>query len=75
MSHILVTFSPRIVLHAKIMKLKAILVVRRIVSWQILRINKYVCAVHSFYMSVHVWFDAMHVFAFAHVDHMHVTCK
>ena len=35
-----VTIPPRIVLHAWIIKLKALLVVRRIVSWQILCMYK-----------------------------------
>ena len=36
------------------MKLKALLVVRRIVSWQILRMDKCVYVVHSFYTRVDV---------------------
>ena len=56
-------------------QLMALMVVRRIVSWQILRMDKCVCVVHLFYMRIHAWFDAMHVFAFAYACHMHVPFK
>ena len=62
-----VTIPPRIVLHVQMIKLKALLVVRRIVSLQILCMDKCVCVVHLFYTRVHEWFNAMRLFAFAHV--------
>ena len=49
---------------------KALLVVRRIISWQILHMDKCMCLVHLFYTRVHAWFDAMCVFAFAYVAHI-----
>ena len=61
-----VTILPRIVLHAKMIKLKALLVVRRIVSWQILCMDKCtcVCVVYLFSTSIHEWFDATCDFCF-----------
>ena len=56
-------------------KPKAILVVRRIVSWQILGMDKCVCVVHLFYTRVHEWFNATSLFAFAHVCHTGVPFK
>ena len=64
------------------MKLKVLLVVRRIVSWQILRMDKCVYVVHSFYTRV----DAstrVHTsglmprvfFAFAHTAYTRVLFK
>ena len=61
-----VTIPSRIVLHALMIKLKALLVVRKIVSWQILCMDKCVCVVHLFYIHVHEWFNATHIFAFVH---------
>ena len=62
------------------MKLKALLVVRRIVSWQILRMDKCMYVVHSFYMRVDACTrvytsDLMPrvLFTFAHLAHMRVT--
>ena len=49
--------------------------VRRIVSWQILHMDKCVCVMHLFYTRVHAWFDATCVFAFAHVCHTRVSYK
>ena len=46
---ILIIIPPRIVLHAYIIKLKVLLVVRRIVSWQILRMDK--CYVWCIYFT------------------------
>ena len=46
---ILVTIPPRIFLHTYIIKLKALLVVRRIVLWQILCKDKCVCVVAFFH--------------------------
>ena len=63
-----VTILPRIVLHAYMIKLKALLVVRRIVSWQILCMDKCVCVVHLFYTRLHKWFNAISVFC-THVSH------
>ena len=64
------------------MKLKALLVVRRIVSWEILHMDKCVYVVHSFYMCVdactRIYTSGLmsHVFfAFAHVAHTRVLFK
>ena len=46
------------------MKLKVLWVVRRIISWQILHMDKCMCVVYLFYTRVHAWFDAMRVFCF-----------
>ena len=58
------------------MKLKALLVVRRIISWQILRMDKCVYVVHSFYTLVdvctRVYMSGLMprvFFAFAHTAH------
>ena len=40
---LLITIPLRIVLHVYIIKFKGLLIVRRIVSWQILRMDKCVC--------------------------------
>ena len=56
-------------------KLKALLVVRRIVSWQILCMDKCVCVVHLFYTRAHEWFNATSLFAFVHVCHTGVPFK
>ena len=45
-------------------KLKALLVVRRIVSWQILCMDKCVCVVLLFYTRVHEWFNATSLLCF-----------
>ena len=61
-----VTIPPRKVLHAQIIKLKVLLVVRRIVSWQILRIDKCVRVVNLFYtrgLMPHMFFAFAHVCA------------
>ena len=55
------------------LKLKALLVLRRIVLWQILCMDKCVYAVHL--IQLYAWFDATRVFAFAHVCHTHVPFK
>ena len=62
------------------MKLKALLVVSRMVLWQILRMDKCVYVVHSFYTRVHacthVYTSALMprvFYAFAHVAHTHNT--
>ena len=64
------------------MKLKALLVVRRIVSWQILRMDKCVYVVHSFYTRVDVCTRVYTsglmprvFFAFAHAAHTRVPFK
>ena len=64
------------------MKLKALLVVRRIVSWQVLCMDKCVYVVHSFYTCVdactHMYMSGLmpHVFfAFAHAAHTRVPFK
>ena len=64
------------------MKLKALLVVRRIVSWQILRMDKCVYVVHSFYTRVDactcMYMSGLMLrvfFAFAHACDMRVPFK
>ena len=47
-----VTIPPRIVLHAWMIKYKALVVARRIVSWQILCMDKCICVVHLFHTCV-----------------------
>ena len=42
--------------------LKALLVARRIVSWQKLRMDKCMCVVHVFDMRVDAWFDATYFY-------------
>ena len=62
-----VTIPPRIVLHAQIIKLKALLVVKRIVSWQMLRMDKCVCLWCIYFTRMHKRGLMPHVFfAFAH---------
>ena len=59
-----VTIPSRILPYVLIVKFKALLVVRRIVLWQILYMDNCVYVVHLFYMRVHACFDATHVFCF-----------
>ena len=66
----------------QIIKLKALLVVRRIVSWQILRMDKCVYVVHSFYTRVdactRVYTSGLMprmFFAFEHATHTCVPFK
>ena len=58
-------------------KLKALLVVSRIVSWQIFCMDKCVCVVHLFYTRVVYTSGLMPrvFFAFAHVCHTGVPFK
>ena len=57
------------------MKFAVLLVVKTIVSWPILCMDKYMCVVHLFYAHVHTWFDATHVFCFCtHGTHMCDAC-
>ena len=62
-------------LTCEIIKLKALLVVRRIISWQILHMDKCVCVVH--YLTRVYSCDLMlHIFfAFTHTCHMLVLFK
>ena len=54
--------------------LKALLVVRRIVSWHILCMDKCVCVMNLFYTRVHAWFDATRfLLLHTHVTHTRVT--
>ena len=71
---ILVIIPPRIVLHAQIIKLRALLVVRKIVSWQILCVDKCVCVWFIYFICVytHGLIPCM-FFAFAHTAHMRMT--
>ena len=62
-----VNIPPRIVLYAYIIKFKVLLVVRRIILWQILCIDKCVCVVHYFTCAYTCGLMPRMFFAFAHM--------